>query len=156
MIVEFDQANQQISYCIRQRRYRVAWITGRSYSGKSSLARQLCDQNGWCYLDYTLTPGYFDSIGVSISHYQPAHFIDAIRAWCAGNTTSALVIDEIDPLLATWSFDQRNTWASQVSRLPYLPCGLVFVSNFFDRDALINYLPDKDPRYCLDITGVNQ
>ena len=155
MTDSIEEASAQINRCCRQRRYRVAWITGPPYSGKTSLARQLCTANAWSYLDYTLAPGYFDSLASTIAHYQPINFIDALRTWCSLTTAPVLVVDEVDSLLASWSFDQRHTWASQVSRLPFLACGLVLVTHFFDRDMLVPYLPDNDPRHCLDLAGAN-
>lgn len=140
--------------CVNEQRYRVAWLVGQPQrSHKTLLARQLCELNGWQYLDYTRTPGYFDALAEVIGSYQPTQFVDAIRGWCDACTAPVLVLDEIDAVLAAWQRDQRRVWAGLVARLQYLPCGLILVSHFFDRRLLAEYLPDRDPRYCLDLSG---
>ncbi len=156
MNISFQQASAQIERCcIQQPRYRVAWLTGAPLSGKTGLAQRLCETNGWQYLNYTLTPGYFDALAPIIATYQPYDLIAALQNWCAACTESVLVMDELDALLACWSFDQRRTWAGQVSRLAYLPCGLLLVTHLLDRSLLAPYLPDGDSRYCLVLSGEN-
>ncbi len=140
--------------CVREPRYRVGWLVGPAQrSRKSLIARQLCTQHGWRYLDYTLTPGYFDALTESIASYQPSQLVAAIQEWCAVCDSTVLVIDELDAVLATWDRNQRRTWAGQTARLQYLPCGLVIVSHFFDARQLVELLPDRNPRYCVDLTG---
>ncbi len=157
MIDLLAQATQQFTRCCLEKpRYRVAWLTGPPFSGKSVLARQLSETLHWSYLDYTLTPGYFDVLATSITTYQPAQLSQALREQCTACQEPVLIVDELDALLATWSFSQRQVWASQVSRLPYLPCGLILVTHFFDRSALRRYLPDEDLSYCLDLFGDSQ
>jgi hypothetical protein len=140
--------------CVEAPRYRVAWLVGvPQRSRKTLLARQLCEVHGWQYLDYTLTPGYFDALTDAIGRYQPVEFVAAIRNWCAECNAPVLVLDEIDAVLATWDRTQRRAWAGLVARLQYLPCGLVLVSHFFNRSELAEYLPDRNPRYCFDLSG---
>lgn len=139
--------------CITQPRYRVAWLTGLPYSGKSVLARQLRDAMQWQYLDYTMTAGYFDALGSSITSYQPEQLTAALQDWCRACDADVLIVDELDALLATWDFQQQLAWTSQVSRLAYLPTGLVLVTHFFDQTALLRYLPDNDPLYCFEYSG---
>lgn len=140
--------------CIDEPRYRVAWLVGAPQrSRKSLLARQLCEQHGWQYLDYTLTPGYFDALAETIDSYQPAQLAAALRDWCHACQAPVLVLDEIDAVLATWDRNQRRVWAGLAARLQYLPCGLIIVSHFFTANQLVEYLPDRDPRYCLDLSG---
>lgn len=150
----FDRASEKFQYCcVKQPRYRLAWLVGPPVCGKSILARQLCEHFGWAYLNYTLTSGYFDTLNETISSYQPANLIDALKNWCQGCATPVLVVDEIDAVLATWDHQQRYTWAALASRLQWLPCGVVVVSHFFEHRSLADYLPDHDQRYCLDLAG---
>lgn len=149
----FEQASEQLTRCFQQPRYRVAWLTGSACSGKSALARRLCEAYGWRYLNYTLTPGHFDQLRNSIATYQPGDLVAALRAWCAACPAPALVVDELDALLACWSSDQRRQWAAQTSRLAYLPCGVLLVTHLLDRSLLAPYLPDNDSRYCLSLNG---
>ena len=140
--------------CIKEPRYRVAWLVGLPQrSRKTLLARQLCELQGWQYLDYTLTSGYFDALVDTIDSYQPPQLVTAIRGWCEACDAPVLVLDEIDAVLATWDRNQRRIWAALVARLQYLPHGLIIVSHFFNHSQLIEYLPDHDPRYCIDLSG---
>lgn len=140
--------------CIKAPRYRVAWLVGPPQrSHKTLLARQLCELHGWQYLDYTLTPGYFDRLAETIDSYQPAQLVAAIRGWCEASDSQVLVLDEIDAVLATWERNQRRHWAGLVARLQFLPHGLIIVSHFFTYRQLAEYLPDRDPRYCFDLSG---
>lgn len=150
-----DIASQRfITCCICEPRYRVAWLVGAPQrSRKTLLAHQLCELNGWQYLDYTSTPGYFDVLEDCIESYQPSQLVDAVRDWCHSCRAPVLVLDEIDALLATWDLNQRQVWAGQVSRIPFLPCGLIIVSHFYTLNQLEAYLPDRSRLYCLDLSG---
>jgi hypothetical protein len=145
---------QFLACCVRAPRYRVAWLVGPAQrSSKSLLAQELCTRNNWAYLDYTLTPGYFDRLAPVVDRYQPHELVAEIRRWCAECAHPVLVLDELDALLATWDRAQRHVWAGQTARLQFLACGLVIVSHFFDQGTLMPLLPDRDPRYCLDLSG---
>lgn len=139
--------------CINEPRYRVAWLVGPPQtSRKTLLARQLCEQTGWKYLDYTLEPGYFHALAEVIDSYQPAQLVSAVREWCEACEAPVLVLDEIDAVLATWDHHNRRSWAGLVARLQYLPCGLIIVSHFFTANQLVELLPDQDMHYCFDLT----
>ena len=150
-----SRASQRFTACcINAPRYRVAWLVGPPQrSRKTLLARQLCERHGWRYLDYTLTPGYFDVLADSIGSYQPHQLVGAMREWCDACDAPVLVLDEIDSVLATWDRDQRRTWAGLVARLQFLSHGLIVVTHFFSCNQLTNYLPERDIRYCLDLSG---
>src|SRR4051812_41909940 len=102
-----EAASGQFSRSCFRPRYRVAWLTGEPQSGKSILARRLCDRHHWRYLDYTLTSGYFDQLATCVVSYQPDDFIRDLRQWCEDCEEEVLVVDEIDALLAFWSHEQR-------------------------------------------------
>lgn len=145
-------ASQQLSaWCVHEPRYRVAWLTGPPLSGKTLLARRLCDAHGWHYLDYTGTPGYFDTLADTLATYRPDDLTAALQSWCAGCAAPVLVVDEIDSVLAIWFHDQRSVWANRVSRLPYLSCGVVIVTHLFTCDTLATFLPDGSQRCCLTL-----
>lgn len=134
--------------CCSQPRYRTAWLIGAPLSGKTMLARQLCEAHNWRYLNYTLEAGFFDALADHLETYQPIDFLNDIRTWSAESNQSVLLVDEIDAVLATWSFDQRRLFATQASRLPDLVHGLVLVSNLFEVDTLAPLLPNSDrPTY---------
>lgn len=149
-----EQASAQIERCcLHQPRYRVAWLTGPPHSGKTAFVQRLCETHDWFYLNYTLTPGYFDALTMSIVTYQPGDLLAALHSWCSKCPNPVLVVDELDALLACWSFEQRRLWASQASRLAYLPCGLLLVTHLLDRSLLAPYLPDGDTRYSVSLNG---
>lgn len=150
-----QQAKNQFQWsCLKQPRYRVAWLIGPPMSGKTMLAHQLSEECGWHYLDYTLTPGYFDTLPTMIESYLPNNLLQAVDDWVNICEFPVLIIDEIDAILATWSLAQRRNWASRVSRIPYPSCGVIVVSHLLDCSILFNCLPDRDSRYCLDLAGV--
>ncbi|GAB4190512.1 MAG: hypothetical protein OHK0022_03380 [Roseiflexaceae bacterium] len=143
-------------FCISEQRHRVAWLTGEPRSGKSTLACRLAEQQSWAYLNYTLEPGYFDQLANVIQSYQPETFNAAIREWCQRCNRPVLILDEIDALLAAWTLEQRRTWASSMSRMRELPCGLVLVTSFFDEYALRGFAPDATRPHVYSLPGVTR
>lgn len=154
MTFQLELASSHLLACCSQPRYRTAWIIGAPLSGKSTLARQLCEQNNWHYLNYTLEPGYFDQLQGHLETYQPDDLLNNLREWCAACDRAMLLIDEIDSILACWSFDQRRFFATRASRLASLPRGLVLVSNLFDISTLVPLLPESDLPPYFHLPGV--
>jgi hypothetical protein len=150
-----EQASKSFTrFCIDEQRYRVAWLTGTPYTGKSTLARQLQTRNAWGYLNYTLETGYFDQLADTVQSYQPETFIVAIKQWCEQCSCPVLIIDELDGLLATWSVEQRRAWASEASRLRELACGLILVTSFFDLYSLRSFAPNQNQPQVINLPGV--
>lgn len=150
----FERASLHLLACCSQPRYRTAWLIGSPLSGKTTLARQLCETHNWRYLNYTLEQGYFDALQGCLETYQPSDLWNDLRTWCMNYDQSLLLVDEIDSILATWSFDQRRLFATQASRLPDLPHGLVLVSNLFEADVLAPLLPNSDLPAYFNLPGV--
>src|SRR5262245_33228721 len=100
------------AYC-SQPRYRTAWLIGSPLSGKTTLARQLCDTHSWRYLNYTLEQGFFDALQGHLETYQPIDLLNDLRIWCTAYGQSVLLVDEIDAILATWSFDHQRLFATR-------------------------------------------
>lgn len=150
---QIDAASLAFARSCFRPRYRVAWLTGGVQSGKSIAARRLADRHNWTYLDYSLTPGYFDQRVADIQTYQPDDFIRDIRQWCQAVSEPVLIIDEIDALLAFWTETQRRIWAANMAWSAGLPCGLILVTHFFEITQLRSYLPDNDIQYCFDLSG---
>jgi hypothetical protein len=151
-----ESAGLHFLACCSQPRYRTAWLIGSPLSGKTTLARQLCDLHKWRYLNFTLDLGFFDALQDHLETYQPADLLNDLRMWCATYEQSILLVDEIDAVLATWSVDQRRLFATRASRLPNLSYGLILVSNLFDVDTLAPLLPDSDLPTYFNLPGVQQ
>jgi hypothetical protein len=81
-------------------------------------------------------------------------FLNDLRRWCQADSQSIVLIDEIDAVLAIWSFDQRRFFVTQASRIPNLTHGLILVSNFFDVDLLTPLLPESDLPAYYNLSGV--
>ena len=83
-----EAASGQFSRSCFRPRYRVAWLTGEPQSGKSILARRLCDRHHWRYLDYTLTSGYFDQLATRVP--PPAlRFLPMMANGCSAERLAA-------------------------------------------------------------------
>jgi hypothetical protein len=156
MTLLLERAGLHLLACCSQPRYRTAWLLGLPLSGKTTLARRLCEVYNWRYLNYTLEQGFFDALQDRLETYQPADYLRDLHAWCSASTQPILVVDEIDAVLATWSFDQRRLFATRASRLPDLPHGLVLVSNLFEVDTLTSLLPDSDLPPYFNLPGVQR
>ncbi|NTU79111.1 MAG: ATP-binding protein [Chloroflexales bacterium] len=153
MTALLERAGAHLLACCSQPRYKTAWIVGPPLSGKTTLARQLCQLYGWRHLNYTLEPGYFDRLQGRLETYQPGDLLTDLRQWCVACDRPLLLVDEIDALLAVWSFEQRRLFAAQASRLPDLPRGIILVSNLLDVDVLAPLLPDSDLPTYLHLPG---
>ncbi len=156
MTVLLEQAGLHFLTCCSQPRYRTAWLIGSPLSGKTTLARQLCDHHKWRYVNYTLDQGFFDALQGDLETYQPENLLADLRIWCATSKHSILLVDEIDAVLAIWSADRRNLFATRASRLPNLSCGLILVSNLLEVDTLAPLLPDSDLPTYFNLPGVQQ
>src|SRR6266496_2927176 len=152
--IQLEQAAKTFRrFCLEEQRHRVAWLIGEPRSVKSTLAQRLAEQQQWAYINYTLNPGYFDQLADTIQTYQPDDFITAIKRWCGQCSHPVLILDEIDSLLATWSLEQRRTWASGASRLRDLSCGLVLSTSFFAESTLNSYLPNTSRPHTFTLPG---
>jgi hypothetical protein len=156
MNVLLERVGSHLLACCSQPRYRTAWLIGSPLSGKTTLSRQLCETYNWRYINYTMEPGFFDVLHDHLETYQPADFLNDLRTWCTTYDRSVLLIDEIDAILATWSFNQQRLFATQASRLPDLPHGLILVSNHFEADTLAPLLPNSDLPAYFNLSGVQR
>ena len=151
-----ERVGAQFLACCSQPRYRTAWLLGPPLSGKTTLARQLCEHYGWWYLNYTLDPGYFDRLTGRLDGYQPGDLLKDLRGWGAACACPVMLVDELDATLACWSSDERGLFAAQASRIPDLPHGLVLVSSFFDEATFARLLPESDLSTYFSLSGAQQ
>jgi len=154
MTTLLERAGTHLLACCGQPRYRTAWLIGVPLSGKTTLARQLCEHHNWCYINYTLEPGYFDQLQGRLEAYQPGDLLQALRIWGAACERSVMLVDELDATLACWSSDQRRLFAAQASRLGDLPHGLILVSSLLDLETLTPLLPESDFPPYFNLSGV--
>ncbi len=130
--------------CNSQARYRVLWIIGPPRSGKTSICRFVCRHNGWKYVDFTLEPGFLDSLLGQEETYRPEDFLAFLRLLCSKIVEEVIVLDEIEPLLGLWSWEQQELFFKQVGYATRLTAGVVIVTRLSTTQELVNLLPGTD------------
>ena len=123
-----DLATRIRSVCNAQKRYRVLWIAGEPRSGKSSLCRSICGEQGWRYVNFTLDQGFLDALIGQEQTYRPEDFLVDLRTWCKQTSEEILILDEIEPLLSLWNWEQQENFFKQVGRATGLHVGVVIVT----------------------------
>jgi hypothetical protein len=93
---------------------KVALLSGLPFSGKSLLARRFTETVQGRYIDHL--DEQMDRLHKPLGVYGPVDLLDDVKSWTRDITT-ALVIDEIEPLLVTWRDTQRGLFIRQVTRL---------------------------------------
>ena len=130
--------------CNPQARYRVLWVIGSPRSGKTSICRLVCRHNGWKYVDFTLEPGFLDSLLGQEETYCPEDFLVFLRILCSKMVEEVIVLDEIEPLLGLWSWDQLELFFKQVGYATRLEAGVVIVTRLSTTRELTKLLPGTD------------
>ncbi|HEY9608977.1 hypothetical protein [Allocoleopsis sp.] len=127
--------------CQEQARYRVLWVVGKPRSGKTLLSRTVCQRTGWKYIDFTLDPGFLDSLVGREEIYRPEDFLGTLKL--IGNEAAAeiVVLDEIEPLLGWWTWEQQEVFFKQVGRATRLQTGIVLVTRSRTKEQLAKILP---------------
>ncbi len=134
--------------CNEQARYRVLWIVGEPRSGKTTVVRHLSSVQGWRYINFTLDEGFLDSIIGSEEIYLPENFLTDFSKWCADTKEKIVVIDEIEPLLTLWTWNQQELFIRALGKSTRLPVGVVFVTRMRTIEQLHKTLFDL-PKYHL-------
>src|SRR5438132_14321434 len=106
--------------CKLQARFRTLWIVGHPKSGKTTLCRDVCLQMDWQYVNFTLDPGYFDSLLNKERTYRPEDFLCSLRSWCIACPYDILVLDEIEPMLGLWTSTVQKDFFITVGKAPRL------------------------------------
>ena len=130
--------------CRPQARYRVLWLVGRPRSGKTCLARQVCERNRWQYINFTLDPGYLDTLVGSEEIYRPDDFLSTLRRLCANRDEEIIVIDEIEPLLGWWSWEWQEVFFKKIGRATRLKAGVVLVTRLRTSRQLAPLVPNAN------------
>ena len=129
--------------CKSQARFRALWIVGPSRSGKTTLCREVCLQMGWHYVNFTLDPGYFDSLLNKEKVYRPEDFLGSLRSWCVACPCDILVLDEIEPMLGLWTSTVQKDFFITVGKAPRLKKGVVLVTRLYASQEVAKWVPSS-------------
>jgi hypothetical protein len=133
---------QQI--CKSQGRFRALWLVGLPKSGKTTLCREICLQMGWHYVNFTLDPGYLDSLLNKERIYRPEDFLYSLRSWCLTCPSDVLVLDEIEPMLGLWTSTVKKDFFITVSKATRLEKGIVIVTRLYPPQEVAKWVPDNE------------
>jgi hypothetical protein len=128
--------------CKLHARFRTLWVVGRPRSGKTTLCRAVCLQKGWHYVNFTLDPGYLDSLANKEKIYRPEDFLGSLRSWCETCPGTTLVLDEIEPMLGLWTATVQKDFFRTVGRVSHLERGLVIVTRLYDAQDILKWVPN--------------
>lgn len=127
--------------CYSQARYRVLWVIGPPRSRKTSICRFVCQHSGWKYVNYTLELGFLDSLIGKEETYRPEDFLEFLRLLCFNIEEEVIVIDEIEPLLSLWSWEQREVFFRQVGHATRLKAGVIIATRLLSAQELSKFVP---------------
>jgi hypothetical protein len=130
--------------CQPQARYRVLWVIGPPRIGKTSLCRLVCRYRNWKYIDYTIEPGFLDSLIGQEETYRPGDFLDFLHLLCDNTVEEVIVLDEIEPLLGIWNWEQRELFFKQIGYAPRLKAGVIIVTRLATTQELSKLVPGSD------------
>ncbi len=124
-----EQISQLIKLARGLTRYRVAVLCGTPSSGKSQIARAAATQLQARYVDLATDllskitkPDFFPTLGA----YGPEDLTDWILEEAYKPDTSVLVMDQIEPLLATFGRAKATQFFQMISQIePRTPIILV-------------------------------
>lgn len=146
----FDSITQQLEQRVRQVcrpqqvRYPILWIVGPPCSGKTAIVRAVGRRAGWPYIDFTLDSGCLDSLIGQEETYQPEDFFNYVRDLCQATTAEVMVLDEIEPLLGWWSWEEQDIFFQKIARATRLPCGVAIVTRLRNLSQLERIAPNKN------------
>lgn len=130
--------------CQPQARYRVLWVIGSPRTGKTSLCRYVCQNRLWKYMDFTLEPGFLDNLIGREETYRPEDFLEFLHLLCDNIAEEVIVLDEIEPLLGLWTWEQRESFFKQVGYTTRLETGVVIATRLSNTLELTKLVPGSD------------
>lgn len=148
-LLTFDDVTEQLERRIRQvcrpqARYPVLWIVGPPCSGKTAIAKAVCLRAAWTYIDFTLDPGCLDSLAGQEETYQPETFLKYLHNLCQSTTAEVIILDEIEPLLGWWSWDEQEAFFQKIARATRLRCGVALVTRLRNTSQFEKITPSKN------------
>ena len=60
--------------------------------------------------------------------YRPEDFLDDLSTWCAQTSEEILILDEIEPVLSLWNWEQQEIFFKRIGRATGLRVGVVIVT----------------------------
>ncbi|GER89761.1 hypothetical protein KDW_39230 [Dictyobacter vulcani] len=159
---EKEIVDRVYTVCNQQARYRVLWIVGEPRCGKTSLSKKLCQNNNWKYINFTLEPGYLDSLIGREEVYRPADFLEDLYRWCNEANSEYIFFDElVNAWLMVWGYRYEQAWLAgirytrefflRVGRAPNLQAGVIFVTRARTADKLLEIFPQMNPNHIFEL-----
>lgn len=130
--------------CQPQARYRVLWVLGPPRTGKTSLCRLVCLHKGWKYVDFTLEPSFLDRLIGQEEIYRPEDFLGFLHRLCDTIHEEVIVLDEIEPLLGLWTWEQREMFFKRIGYATRLAVGVVLAIRLLTTQELARLVPGSD------------
>lgn len=85
-----------------------------------------------------------DSLTGREETYQPEDFLKYLRRLCQSTPAEVLVLDEIEPLLGWWSWEEQEAFFQKIARATRLDCGVALVTRLRTVPQLENIAPGKN------------
>ena len=130
--------------CQLQARYRVLWVLGSPRTGKTSLCRFVCQHHGWKYIDFTLETGFLDRLIGQEEIFRPEDFFEFLHRLCDTIHEEIIILDEIEPLLGLWTWEQREMFFKQIGYATRLAVGVVIATRLLTIQELARLVPGSD------------
>lgn len=130
--------------CQPQARYRVLWVIGSPRTGKTSLCRLVCRHEGWKYVDFTLEPGFLDRLIGQEETYRPEDFLEFLHLLSDNVSEGVIVLDEIEPVLGLWTWEQRELFFKRVGHATRLETGVVIATRSLNTQELTKLVPGRE------------
>ncbi len=130
--------------CQPQARYRVLWVIGPPRTGKTLVCRFVCQHRGWKYIDFTLEPGFLDSLVGHEEIYRPEDFLKFLHRLCDNISEEVFILDEIESLLGLWTWEQREVFFKGVGYETRLKTGVVMATRLSNTQELTKLVPGSD------------
>ncbi len=96
------------------------------------------------YVDFTLEPGFLDSLIGQEETYRAEDFLDFLHLLCDNRAEEAIVLDEIEPLLGLWTWEQRELFFKRVGYATRLKTGVVIATRLSNTQELTKLVPGSD------------
>lgn len=126
-------------------RWGVVWIIGKQRVADSLFFKMLCDTEQWEYLNFTTDDRGLRSVTGQEESVMPGDIAAWIDNLSCTSARSAILIDEIEPLVTMWNRAQQREFATLVSLLPRRVAGVIIVLRWQVFSAFVALaIPNRD------------